>query len=63
MNIAEILKVNQPNDYKKIKSIANKKKRKRKNKRNESLTESEIISLMYHSSYKRSTRGAIKQVR
>lgn len=63
MNIDEILKANQPNDYKKIKAISKKKKKKIKNRKREELTESEIINLMYHPSYKRSSRGAIKQVR
>lgn len=61
MNIAEILKVNQPYYYKKLKSKTI--KRKKRNRKKESLTECEIIKLMYHPSYKRSSRGAIKQVR
>lgn len=61
MNIAEILKINQPDYYKKLKSKTI--KRKKRNRKKESLTESEIINLMYHPSYKRSSRGAIKQVR
>lgn len=61
MNIAEILKVNQPDYYKKLKSKTI--KRKKRNRKKESLTESEIINLMYYPSYKRSSRGAIKQVR
>lgn len=61
MNIAEILKINQPDYYKKLK--AKSRKKKRRNRRDESLTESEIINLMYHPSYRRSSRGAIKQVR
>lgn len=61
MNIAEILKINQPDYYKKLKEKT--MKRKKRNRKKERLTESEIIILMYHPSYKRSSRGAIKQVR
>lgn len=56
MNIGEIIKVNNPKSYKKLRKI------RRKNK-NENLTERDIKELMHHSSYRRSRRGAIKQVR
>lgn len=52
MRIGDILKEKQPKSYKKIKKM-----------REEKLTERDIEELMYHSSYKRGSRGAIKQVR
>lgn len=61
MKIKDILKSNQPNDYKKLKKVSRKGKKRNRDKTN--LTEAEIRELMYHSSYRRSTRGAITQVR
>ncbi len=61
MKIKDILKSNQPNDYKRLKKVSEKNKKRNRNKPN--LTEAEIRELMYHSSYRRSVRGAIKQVR
>lgn len=52
MSIGEMIKEKQPNTYKKIKKM-----------KEEKLTERDIKELMSHSSYKRSFRGAIKQVR
>ena len=56
MKIGTFIKENQPDSYKKL------KRNKSKNKK-ENLTEKDIKELMHHSSYKRSRRGAIKQVR
>lgn len=56
MNIGTFIKENQPDSYKKLKRIKSKNKK-------ENLTENDIKELMHHSSYKRSRRGAIKQVR
>ena len=50
------IKENQPESYKKLRDIASRSKK-------ENLTEKDIKELMHHSSYKRSRRGAIKQVR
>lgn len=50
MRIKDIIKINQPGDYSKLKS----------NK--EDLTEKDIKELMNHSSYRRCS-GAIRQVR
>jgi hypothetical protein len=55
MRVREILKENQSEEYKKL-TETNKVKKKK-------YTDKEIERLMYHSSYKRSRRGAIKQVR
>ena len=55
MNIGMIMKENQPDNYEKLNEIRNKKK--------ENLSERDLKELMHHSSYKRSRRGAIKQVR
>lgn len=60
MTIGETIKKNQPKEYQRLK----KKKRKRKRKkRNEKLSEKDIKELMGHSSYRRGTGGAIRQVR
>ena len=56
MNIGTFIKENQPDSYKKLKRIKSENKK-------ENLTEKDIKELMQHSSYKRSRRGAIKQVR
>ncbi|SCJ09234.1 Uncharacterised protein [uncultured Clostridium sp.] len=56
MNIGTFIKENQPESYKKLRDIASRSKK-------ENLTEKDIKELMHHSSYKRSRRGAIKQVR
>ncbi|MBB6622555.1 hypothetical protein H7E67_03845 [Clostridium gasigenes] len=56
MRIDEILKETQPNSHKELSRIRVQAKKK-------VLTESDIKELMYHSSYKRGARGAIKQVR
>lgn len=56
MNIGKVIKENQPDSYKKLKRIKSENKK-------ENLTENDIKELMHHSSYKRSRRGAIKQVR
>lgn len=55
MSIENIVKENQPDSYKKLKKIRSENKEK--------LSEKDIKELMNHSSYKRSRRGAIKQVR
>ena len=52
MRIEDIIKEKQPKSYKKMKKI-----------RNEKLSQRDIKELMYHPSYKRGSRGAIKQVR
>ena len=54
MNIGTFIKENQPDSYKKLKNMKSE---------NKNLTEKDIKELMHHSSYKRSRRGAIKQVR
>ena len=56
MNIGTFIKENQPESYKKLRDIVSRSKKK-------NLTEKDIKELMHHSSYKRSRRGAIKQVR
>ena len=56
MNIGRFIKENQPDSYKKLKNMKSENKKK-------NLTEKDIKELMHHSSYKRSRRGAIKQVR
>ena len=56
MNIGRVIKENQPDSYKKLRNIKSKNK-------NKNLTEKDIKKLMHHSSYKRSRRGTIKQVR
>lgn len=55
MSIGRIIKENQPDNYEKLNWIRNKKK--------ENLSERDLNELMHHSSYRRSRRGAIKQVR
>ena len=55
MSIERIIKENQPDNYEKLNGIRNKKK--------ENLSERDLKELMNHSSYRRSRRGAIKQVR
>lgn len=52
MRIGEIIKEKQPKESKHINKMREKK-----------LTERDIEELMYHSSYKRGSKGAIKQVR
>lgn len=52
MRIEDIVKEKQPKSYKKMKKIMHGKLSKR-----------DIEELMYHPSYKRGSRGAIKQVR
>ncbi len=56
MNIGRFIKENQPESYKKLRDIVSRSKK-------ENITEKEIKELMHHSSYRRSKRGAIKQVR
>lgn len=51
MRIKDIIKTNQPKTYSKLKHS------------DEKLTEKEIKDLMSHSSYKRCSGGAIRQVR
>ncbi|MDU2266680.1 hypothetical protein [Clostridium celatum] len=55
MSIGRVLKENQPDSYKKLNKIRNDNKKE--------LSERDIKELMHHSSYRRSSRGAIKQVR
>ena len=55
MSIGRVLKENQPESYKKLNKIRNDNKEK--------LSEKDLRELMHHSSYRRSRRGAIKQVR
>lgn len=52
MRIRDILKINQPRAYSKL-----------ERKIKEELTEKDIKVLMSHSSYRRGSGGAIKQVR
>lgn len=52
MRIKDILKINQPRTYSKL-----------ERKIEEELTEKDIKILMSHSSYRRGSGGAIKQVR
>lgn len=59
MRIKNILKDTQSKEYKKLKSISNKKHKRKK----ENLSERDLKDLMSHSSYIRGKRGAIKQVR
>lgn len=56
MSIGRIIKENYPKSYEKLSKI-------RSENKNKNLTEKDIKELMHHSSYKRSRRGAIKQVR
>lgn len=55
MSIGRVLKENQPDSYKKLNKI--------RNDNREKLSEKDIKDLMHHSSYRRGSRGAIKQVR
>lgn len=55
MSIGRVLKENQPDNYKKLNKI--------RNDNRENLSEKDIKDLMHHSSYRRGSRGAIKQVR
>lgn len=55
MSIGRIIKENQPDNYEKLNGIRRKKK--------ETLSEKDLKELMYHSSYRRGSQGAIKQVR
>lgn len=57
MLIKEILKESQPDHYKKL--VRNKKPKRKQEK----LTEIEIMELMKQRAYKRGTGGAIRQVR
>lgn len=54
MSIGRIIKEKQPHNYEKLNNIRRKKK--------ENLSEKDLKELMHHSSYRRSRRGAIKQV-
>lgn len=56
MSIGRIIKENYPESYERLRKIKSENKR-------ENLTEKDIKELMHHSSYRRSRRGAIKQVR
>ena len=55
MSIGRVIKENQLDSYKKLNKIRNDNRKK--------LSEREIKELMHHSSYRRGSRGAIKQVR
>lgn len=59
MKIGNIIKDAQPKEYSKLKQ---KKKRKKKHSKGK-LTEKDIKELMGHSSYRRGSGGAIRQVR
>ena len=61
MKIKEILKSNQPNDYKRLKKVSEKNKKRNRGKPN--LTEAETRELMSNRHYRRGRGGAIKQVR
>lgn len=56
MNIGRIIKENYSERYERLREIRSKNKK-------ENLTEKDIRELRHHSSYRRSRRGAIKQVR
>ena len=56
MNIGRLIQENNPKSYEKLRKIRSENKK-------ENLTERDIKELMHHSSYRRSRRGAIKQVR
>lgn len=56
MSIGRIIKENYPESYEMLRKIRSENKK-------ENLTEKDIKELMHHSSYRRSRRGAIKQVR
>ena len=60
MRIGNILKDTQTKEYKKLKSISNKKKNKKKI---QNLSERDLKDLMSHSSYRRGKHGDIKQVK
>lgn len=60
MRIGNIIKDAQPKEYSKLKQ---KKKRKKKHSKGTKLTERDIKELMGHSSYRRGSGGAIRQVR
>lgn len=62
MRIEDILKENQPTEYKKLKDKPKKREKLSHAKANEELTERDIKELMSHSSYKRKN-GYIRQVR
>lgn len=61
MKIKDILKSNQPNDYKKLKKVSRRNKKRNRGKPN--LIETEIRELMSNRYYRRGRGGAIKQVR
>ena len=61
MRIKDILKSNQPNDYKKLNKVSRKDKKRNRGKPN--LTEAETRELMSNRYYRRGRGGAIKQVR
>lgn len=56
MSIGRIIKENYPKSYEKLNKIRSENKK-------EKLIEKDIKELMHHSSYRRGSRGAIKQVR
>ncbi|WP_404988421.1 hypothetical protein [Clostridium culturomicium] len=59
MNLGKIIKEAQPKVYSKLKEKRERKKRSKEVK----FTEKDIKELMSHSSYKRGSGGAIRQVR
>lgn len=61
MKVGQIIKNNQPAEFKKLNNYRRKKKRK-KRKREENLSTDDFAKMMQHSSYKR-VGGAIRQVR
>lgn len=64
MRIEDILKENQPQEYKILnKKIREKSKHQKRDKLSQELTEKDIKELMGHSSYRRGSNGAIRQVR
>ena len=65
MRIEEILKRTQPEIYETLKNKGknNKRRNKKRKQKKENLNEKDIKELMSHSSYRRGTGGAIRQVK
>lgn len=65
LKIEEILKRTQPELYERLnkRDKNNKRRNKKRKQRKEKLNEIDIKELMSHSSYRRGTGGAIRQVK
>lgn len=61
MKVGQILRENQEDVYKKLNSRPKKRRRRRRKRNTNSLSFSDVESLMRHDSYTRGKGGAIKQ--